>query len=282
VFRNIVSPDWFRTFGTGLVAGRDLRASDAAGAPRVVVINETFARRFIPDGNAIGTQVTIYPGTPRARQLQVIGVAADAIYATSPRADVVPMWFAPMAQFDVFSPAAALSVRARSAKVQTLAPQVAAAVTAIDPRISLTFRPVVDQRRASLTRDRVMAQLAGFFGALGLLLSALGLYGVTAYALSCRRGEIGIRLALGAAPSQMARMILARTSMLTVIGVTIGIGASVWASQFITGLVYGASPRSPLSVAGAAAVLLAVAGVAAWAAARQASRIDPGGLLRAG
>lgn len=282
VFGNIVSPDWFRTFGTPLLSGRDITVSDAAGTPRVVVINETFARRFIPDRSPIGADVTLYPGTPRARQMQVVGVVADAVYAFSPRAEVVPMWFAPMAQFDVFTPAAALSVRARSDSVETLAPQIAAAMSEIDPRASVTFRPVADQRRAALTRDRIMAQLAGFFGALALLLSALGLYGVTAYALSCRRAEIGIRLALGAVPRQMVRMILTRVSALTLAGMAIGIVASVWASRFIASLVYGASPRTPLTVFAASALLLAVAMVAGWAAARQAARVDPGGLLRAG
>jgi predicted permease len=281
VFGNIVSPDWFRTFGTPLVSGRDIAPSDAAGTPRVVVINETFARRFIGNRDPIGAEVTVYPGTPRARQMQIIGVVADAVYAASPRADVAPMWFVPIAQFDVFSPAGALSVRARAASVETLVPQVAAAITAVDPRMSVTFRPVADQRRAALTRDRMLAQLAGFFGLLALLLSALGLYGVTAYALSGRRGEIGIRLALGAVPAQMVRLILARVSMLTLAGVAIGIGASMWAGRFIAGLVYGTSPVAPLTVFAASALLLTVAFMAGWAAARQAKRINLVGLLRA-
>lgn len=282
VFGNIVSPGWFRTFGTPLLSGRDIAPSDAAGTPRVVVINETFVRRFIGNRDPIGATVTVYPDTPRARQMQIVGVVSDAVYAVSPRAEIVPMWFAPMAQFDVFSPAASLSVRAGSGNVHTLVPQVAAAIGAVDPRMSVTFRPVADQRRAALTRDRMMAQLAGFFGLLALLLSALGLYGVTAYALSGRRGEIGIRLALGAVPAQMVRMILARISMLTLAGVAIGIGASMWASRFIAGLVYGASPSAPLTVLSASTLLLGVAVAAGWAAARQAKRINPGGLLRAG
>jgi hypothetical protein len=213
--------------------------------------------------------------------MQVVGVVADAVYSFSPRAEVVPMWFAPLAQFDVFSPAVALSVRARAGSVEGLAPRIAAAVTAIDPRASVTFRPVAEQRRAALTRDRIMAQLAAFFGVLALLLSALGLYGVTAYALSCRRSEIGIRLALGAMPRQMVRMILTRMSALTLAGAAIGIVASTWAGRFVATLVYGASPRAPLTVLVASVILLAVAMAAGWAAARQAARIDPGGLLRA-
>jgi putative ABC transport system permease protein len=282
VFGNIVSPDWFRTFGTPLVSGRDITVSDARGTPRVVLVNETFARRFVPGRSPIGADVTVYPGTPRARQMQVVGVVADAVYSFSPRADVAAMWFAPLAQFDVFSPTAALSVRARSGRVESLAPRIADAVRALDPRVSVTFRPVTDQRRAALTPDRIMAQLAGFFGGLALLLSALGMYGVTAYALSCRRGEIGIRLALGALPRQMVRMILTRISALTLAGVAIGLGSSVWASRFIASLVYGASPRAPLTVLAASVLLIAVAMAAGWAAARQAARIDPGGLLRAG
>jgi ABC-type antimicrobial peptide transport system permease subunit len=154
------------------------------------------------------------------------------------------------------------------------------AITTVDPHIVLTFRSLSDQWHASLTRERVMAQLAGFFGAIALLLAALGMYGVTAYAVSRRRGELGIRLALGAAPREVIRLVLARTSSLVAAGILAGIAVSVWGSTFVTGLIYGVPAADPLTLAGAALVLVAVGVAASWAPARRAARIDPGILLR--
>jgi ABC-type antimicrobial peptide transport system permease subunit len=118
--------------------------------------------------------------------------------------------------------------------------------------------------------------------ALALLLSALGLYGVTAYAVNRRRTEIGIRMALGAAPARVLRLVLARVAILLGIGVLIGAGASVWASRFIATLLYGLEPRDPASLIASAAVLAAVGALAAWLPAHRASSIHPAEVLREG
>jgi ABC-type antimicrobial peptide transport system permease subunit len=122
--------------------------------------------------------------------------------------------------------------------------------------------------------------LAGFFGALALLLAAVGLYGVTAYAVSQRRAEIGIRMALGAAPGGVVRLVLGRVTMLVAIGIVAGATLSMWASRFVATLLYGLEPRDPMTLAGAAVVLATVGIVAAWLPARRASRIDPAEVLR--
>jgi putative ABC transport system permease protein len=122
--------------------------------------------------------------------------------------------------------------------------------------------------------------LAGFFGALALLLAGLGLYGVTSYAVSRRRSEIGIRMALGAAPEAVIRLVLSRVSMLVGLGILIGAGMSSWASQFVATLLYGLEPRDPATLVGSAAVLAAVGAIAGWLPARRASRIDPAVVLR--
>jgi ABC-type antimicrobial peptide transport system permease subunit len=151
----------------------------------------------------------------------------------------------------------------------------------VNPQLAVTFRPLEDQVNDSLARDRVMAMLAGFFGGVALLLAALGLYGVTAYAVARRRLEIGIRIALGAAPAGVVRLVLSRVTMLVAMGVVAGVGVSVWASTFVGSLLFGLAPRDPLTMTGAVAVLAAVGCVAGWLPAWRASRIDPAQVLRA-
>lgn len=282
VFGNLVSPGWFGTFGTRLTAGRDFVEGDRRGAPRVAIVNETFARRFLSRGSPLGRTILVYPNTPRALSAQIVGVAADAVYI-SPREPVPPTWYVPIAQFDVpeFPFASArLSVRAKAGSPELLTKSVAAAIAAVNPQLALTFRPLADQIQASLTRERLMAQLAGFLGVLALLLAGLGLYGVTAYAVTKRRAEIGIRMALGAEPSGVVRLVLTRVAVLVALGVIVGAGLSVWASKFVASLLYGLQPRDPVTLVGAAVTLAAVGAVAGWLPAYRASGIDPAQVLR--
>jgi ABC-type antimicrobial peptide transport system permease subunit len=146
----------------------------------------------------------------------------------------------------------------------------------------MTFRTLSAVVDESLSQDRLVAILAGFFGALALLLAALGLYGVTAYAVARRRGEIGIRMALGARPSGVARLVLTRVAWLVGAGVTIGAGVSVWAATLIASLLYGLPPSDPATLAGAVATLIGVAALAGWVPAYRASRVDPAQVLREG
>jgi ABC-type antimicrobial peptide transport system permease subunit len=124
--------------------------------------------------------------------------------------------------------------------------------------------------------------LSAFFGALALLLAALGLYGVTAYAVARRRTEIGIRMALGAPASRVVRLVLARFAWLVAAGVVVGALVSLWASTLIASLLYGLAPRDPVTFASAAVTLIGVAALAAWLPAHRASRIDPAQVLREG
>jgi ABC-type antimicrobial peptide transport system permease subunit len=192
--------------------------------------------------------------------------------------------YIPLAQYnDSRFPAPAsvsISVRSASGSPAPLTRSIAAAVASVNPDMALTFRPLADQVDASLTQERLVAILAGFFGALALLLAGLGLYGVTSYAVSRRRIEIGIRMALGAAPGGVVRLVLSRVTLLVAIGVALGAGVSVWASQFVATLLYGLEPRDPATLIGSAVVLAAVGGLAGWLPARRASRIDPAEVLR--
>jgi putative ABC transport system permease protein len=157
---------------------------------------------------------------------------------------------------------------------------VASALTNADHDLVFTFRPMTDQVSASLTQERVIAMLAGFFGALALLLAGLGLYGVTSYAVSRRRTEIGIRIALGAARATVVRLVLSRVTTLVSAGVLLGAGVSLWASKFAASLLYGVEARDPLTVVGAAVILAAVGALAGCLPAWRASRIDPAAVLR--
>jgi putative ABC transport system permease protein len=282
VFGNLISPRWFATFGTRLVAGRDFTDGDRAGAPRVAIVNESFVRRYLSDGQALGRTITIYARTSRALPAEIVGVAEDAIY-TSPHEPPPPTWYLPMAQFEVpgFPFAfARLSVRARTGEPRLLTRSVTAAVQNVNPNLSLTFRPLADQIRTSLTRERLLAQLAGFFGVLAVLLAGLGMYGVAAHAISRRRREIAIRVAVGAAPSRVIRLIVGRLLVLVAVGLVAGAGISLWASRFVGGLIFGLEARDPLAVAGAIIALSVVGTLAGWLPARRAARLDPVVVLR--
>ncbi len=279
---NLIAPRWFSTFGTRLVAGRDFSDADRTGAPRVAIVNEHFARRFFGSTSPLGRSMTAFAGLPFARRMTVVGVSADAIYAW-PHEAVPPTWYIPLQQLDLPEfplSIVKLSVRAQDGPPLLLGKSLEQAITTVDPHLVLTFQPLSDQWHASLARERLLAQVAGFFGAIALLLAALGLYGVTAYAVSRRRSELGIRLALGAAPRQVMRLVLARTSSLVAAGILAGTAGSVWGSAFVAGLIYGVPAADPLTLAGAALVLVAVGVAASWAPARRAGRIDTGILLR--
>jgi ABC-type antimicrobial peptide transport system permease subunit len=212
----------------------------------------------------------------------IVGVVGDAAY-NGLRGDAVPIAYSPIAQFDFPAGPSAditISVRAAAGAPMFLARSLAAALIAVDPDVEFTFRPLTDQLSASLTQERVIAMLAGFFGALALLLAGLGLYGVTSYAVSRRRAEIGIRMALGAAPGRVVGLVLSRVTVLVAAGVLVGAGVSVWASKFVATLLYGLEPRDPITLVGAAAILGLVGAGAGWIPAYRASRIDPAAVLR--
>jgi len=133
---------------------------------------------------------------------------------------------------------------------------------------------------AAVAQERLVAWLSGFFGALALLLAGLGLYGVTSYAVSRQRTEIGIRLALGAPSGGVVRLVLSRVTRLVVLGIVAGAALSVWASKFVATLIYGVDPRDPVTLAGGAITLAAAGAIAGWLPAHRASRIDPLEVLR--
>jgi putative ABC transport system permease protein len=277
---NFVSPGWFATYGTPLIAGRDIDERDTANSPFVVVVNEAFVRKFFAGRDALGGTVTQFPDrTVRT----VVGIVRDAVYS-SPREPAAPTMYKPLRQYNWWStPFSSVSISVRAASGTTpvdLARSVGAALTEVDRDLAFTFRSLEDQVNASVARERLLATLASFFGALALLLAGVGLYGITSYAVNRRRSELGIRMALGAAPRGIVRLVVTRVFVLVALGAAIGIATSLWASRFVATLLFGLDPRDPTTLVGATLVLTAIAAAAAWLPAWRASRIDPAHVLR--
>jgi predicted permease len=280
---NFTSPGWFATYGTPLRSGRDFTVRDDRNAPAVALVNDAFVRRYLAGRAPLGATFTSpVPGSRNAPTPRIIvGVVADAVFR-SLREPTPPTMYFPVAQWDLSNPFAggSFSVRAASGSPSLLVHGIAAALTAVDPDLAFSVRPLTDQVNASLAQERLVAILSGFFGGLALLLAGLGLYGVTSYAVSCRRTEIGIRMALGAAPARVVRLVLSRVSILVGIGVLVGAGVSAWASKFVATLLYGLEPRDPVTLVTSAIVLATVGALAGWLPAWRASRIDPAQVLR--
>jgi predicted permease len=283
-FFNSVTPGWFATYGTSLRAGRDFDERDTAGAAAVGIANETFVRKFLQGADPIGATVRYRRGPGDGPPVvRIVGVVQDAAYR-SVRDPVPPVLYFPVAQAHAEETPAALSlsVRAAGGSPALLTRSLTDALALVDRDLSLTFRPLASYVNGALVRERMLAMLSGFFGALALLLAGIGLYGMTAHAVSRRRTEIGIRMALGADRGGVVRLVLRRVAAPVGLGLVAGAALSFWASRFVATLVYGLEPRDPATFAGAALVLAGTAVLAAWLPARRAARIDPARVLREG
>jgi predicted permease len=282
-----ITPGTLASYGTAIRAGRDIDDRDTDAVPKVMLVNEALVRRFFPGRNLIGAPLALtfrsgQSGDVPLGTYRVVGVTGDAAHR-SIRTPVRPTIYVPMAQrggspilFNNFY----ISVRSASGSPALLTRSVTAALAAVNRDLAMTFSPLATLVDESLAQDRLVAMLTGFFGALALLLAALGLYGVTAYAVARRRTEIGIRMAIGAPPASVVKLVLARVALLVGIGIIIGAVGSLWASQFVASLVYGLAPRDPVTLIGAAFMLLVVGAVAGGLPAWGASRIDPAEVLR--
>jgi putative ABC transport system permease protein len=276
VLVNYISPAWFVTYGTPLLSGRDFTDRDRTVVPTVAIINEAFARRYLAGRNALGRTIRIIRG-PDIRPLRIVGVARDSVY-DSLRDSMPPAMYLPITSVPFFG--ISISVRVSQGSPARLAQDVEAAIMRIEPGLAVTIRSLHAQVNATLVRERIVAILSAFFGGLALLLAGLGLYGVTAYAVARRRAEIGVRLALGAAPGSVVRLVLGRVALLVGLGITVGGIVSLWAVRLTETLLFGLTPRDPVSLGIAALVLAATGLLAGWLPARHAARIDPAMVLR--
>jgi predicted permease len=276
---NLVTPGWFAVYGTPLHAGRDFADSDREGAPRAAIVNDAF-RRAAADGAPLGS---VTQASPCGRDgCTIVGVVADTVYGSSLRDPPPPIVFMPMGQSrGVGPPNAPFRISIRAAQdADGVTRSVSAALRGVDPALTFTFRRLEEDVDALAGRERLVATLATFFGAIALLLSGIGLYGVSAYAATRRRAEIGIRLALGGQPQAVLRAMLARIALFVTIGTVLGVLAALWLSRFASPLLYGLEPRDPVTLFVAATTLAIVAAVAAWIPSARAVRIDPAQVLR--
>jgi predicted permease len=278
---NAITPGWFATNGTRLVAGRDFDTRDDRGAP-VAIVNEVFARRFFGGRGAVGRRVRMGMG-PRAEvEVEIVGVSASAAYGRV-RTEFPPTLYRPAGQMGTdLPPFVTLSLRATPGGAAGLQAAMTRAVRDVDPTLTLTYGTAVDRVRAQLTEIRIIALLSSFFGVLALILAAIGLYGVTSYGVTERRREIGIRLTLGAGRGAAQALVLRRVATLVSIGVGLGLAASVALTPLVRTMLYALEPRDPVTMLAAAAMLMAVGILAGWLPARRASRIDPAQVLREG
>jgi len=279
---NAVSAGSFAALGTPILAGRDFAPTDTLAAPQVIVVNETFAKKYFAGVNPIGRWVRNDPGpgeTPP--RMYIVGIVRDAVYL-SLRDDIPPTIYKHVAQTSKPGPSITIAVRAATASPALLTRSVADALGAVDRDVTLSFQPYKETVREASVQERVIAMLSGFFGGLALLLAGLGLYGVMSYAVSRRRTEIGIRMALGAGPASAVRLVLSRVAVLVGLGVAAGAGIALWASRFVSTLLFGLPPRDPATLLTAIVVLSAIGALAGYVPARRAARIDPARVLRNG
>lgn len=282
VFLNRVSPRYFETMGTPLLAGRDFSDQDDLHSPKVIVIDESAARYFFGSVNgALGKKIGLPQGPPGESDPeihQVIGVVKDAKYY---RINEEPRKAAYLAFGQDPDPWPGVNFMARySGPMDALLTSIRSVFAEVNRDISLQFRSFETQVNESLLQQRVIALLSTIFGSLALLLAMVGLYGTTAYTVARRHGEIGIRMALGAQRRSVVWLMLRDVMVLLVVGLALGVAGSLAAGRLIESLLYGVQPNDPARLAAALCVLAATTAVAAYLPARHAARLDPMKALR--
>jgi putative ABC transport system permease protein len=274
-----VTPGYLEALGVPILAGRGLLPADRADAPPVVLVSERAARQFWPDVDPVGKRLRSSAEGPWSIVVGVVGDIRDRGLAR----DAAPHVYAPIAQVpseflgeNVVGLFRGPHFVVASDRPQVVAPLVAAAVRALDPQLALTPPMVLGvAARQTLGTHRLAAVVVGGFAVAALLIAAAGLHGVLAFGVAMRRRELGIRLALGAPPRAVARLIAGDGLVLTAAGLAVGLAGAYAAGGLLRGLLVEVSPADPLIFAGVAAVVVAVAVVAMWAPARAAARIDP-------
>jgi putative ABC transport system permease protein len=277
VFMNRVSPGYFGTLGTPIYAGRDISEIDTQKTPAVALVNEAFARVFFDGDNPVGRTFDVPDFTAaspdRYKRYHVVGFVKDSKF-DSLRKDVAPTAFVAMAQDAIHGVHATFVVRGTSDKA-ALVSAVTTAVRGIHRDLALEFELLDTILKDSLAQERLIAILSGFFGALALLVAGIGLYGVMSLAVSRRRSEIGIRMALGARPASVVRMIVWDVAIVTAIGLAIGGVSGVLSGRLFSPLLFGIEPSDGPTWVMTITTLGAAAAVAGYLPARRASRLDP-------
>ena len=279
----IVGPGFFEVTSTRMVLGRGFDRTDEQSPVRVAVVNQTMARRF--GAQPVGLRFTM-GGFPN-ETFEIVGVAADSKYRRlrQEAQETQPAFYLPVSQPPGASMAARLGwpqvelrTSATRSGVETMIRKI---VREVDPAVAVTelrsMSAVIDR---TIAQERMLARLASWLGVLALTLGAIGIYGVRAYTVNQRAGEIGLRLALGATAAQVFRLIVGQGVMVTAMGIVIGLVSAAALTRYVGSLLFGVTPHDPATFAGVAAVFIAVAMLGSYAPARRAARLDPAAALR--
>jgi len=272
LFYSSVTPGYFTTMGIPVLQGRAFTEADNADAPAVAIINETMAQRYWPGRNPVGGHIR-----QGGRTLTVVGVVRSGKYLSlgeQPRA----FMYYPLAQ--AYAPGMVLVVKT-AGDPDAVLPAIRRVARGLNADVPLfDVRTIAEHLDIALFMQRLAATLLGLFGVLALLLATIGLYGVVAYAVSQRTQEIGIRMALGAGPGQVMRLILREGMALTLAGCAVGLLLAAGVTRVFASQLVGVDPLDAVSFGGTAIVLALVALVASWLPARRAARVDPLSALR--
>jgi predicted permease len=275
---NEIASGYFRTVGMALLAGRDFTDADVVGAPKVAIVNETFAKHYKLGPNPVGHRMARSSGDHVTFDMEIVGLVRDAKYSQV-RAAVPAVFFVPYRQNDQVG-ALAFYVKMRrdpDAFVKTVRPLVAS----FDPNLPLQrLQTMPEQVAQNVSNDRLMSALSASFAALATALAAIGLYGVLAYTVSQRTKEFGLRMALGAAPTGVQWLVLRQVAWLTLIGGSIGLGLAAWAGYLSRALLFEMGSADPVVLAGSLLTLCLVAFAAGYFPSLKASRVDPMRALR--
>ncbi|HEY4306860.1 MAG TPA: ABC transporter permease [Gemmatimonadaceae bacterium] len=262
------SDGFFNAMGIPLLAGRDLSPQDRAGTPLVFVVNQAFAKRFLPGKNPIGQMLT----TGDSSRYPIVGLVAD-VRQTAVDETPTPRIYASV--YQIFRVRTNLVVRTQG-DPQQMFKRIGEAIRSVDPTQPITSTFALDDAVSdAVARPRLLTVLLGLFGAMGLVLGALGLYGVLSYLVNQRTREIGVRLALGAQRHDVLRMVVNRGLALASTGVAVGLVGALVLTRVMRGVLYGVTSTDPLTFAGVALALLLVATIASVIPALRATRVDP-------
>jgi predicted permease len=269
---NAVGPDFCHVIHIPLLLGRDIAETDTADAPSAVVVNQTFANRYLPGTNAVGHVVSFDRG-PDSPRYTIVGVAADSKY-TQVRETSRPMAYFPYTQV---KSTLSMTVELRTAgNPEAFLPEVRRAMRDIAPDLALLEpKTQEEQFTESLSGDRLFARLAMFFGGLAVILVATGLYGTLAYKVARRTPEIGVRMALGAQQGQVLWMVMRESLLLFLLGALVGLPGAVGVGRLLKASLFGLEPMDTMTFAGAILGIGVVTVAASFLPARRASSVDP-------
>ncbi|MGH9734815.1 MAG: ADOP family duplicated permease [Candidatus Acidiferrales bacterium] len=275
VMHDYIGPNYFSTMGIPLISGREFTDADTASSPKVVIINQTLARRFFAGRNPIGLHLSHGGDKP---DIQIVGVVGDSKWDGAD-SSIGPFLYEPytqdsrLAQFFFY-------VRTESDPL-SMAPALRGVISQVDPNLPVNdMRTLTQQVTDSMFNYRLVALLSISIALLAALLAALGLYGVLAYVVARRSREIGIRIALGGQASDILRLVIGQGLALTAIGGAVGIVAALVAGRWLSTLLYGVTSSDPLTFIGVIVLLALVSGAACYIPARRATRVDPVSALR--